>query len=203
MPRKKKITLNPDMYIEIINPNFLFSLQRYFQSHGVIFIDLNTGQPIYGQANIDTLGMVTSLPDDAKTKSNDKPNGFLLVPMEPKKVSVDVEAILTVYQPPENNENLITIQVVNYADLEKWYLLAAEVGKNFVELDEFNNTVTDTTFRLVPLTAPDPDDRTNSAVNAMLGNIQKYRPGGGSLTAISDLEVDGQGDDFDENEDEV
>lgn len=202
MPRKKKITLDPDMYVEVINPDFLFALQRYFQSQGVIFIDLNNGHPIYGQVNIDTLGMVTSLPDDTKTKTPDKPNGFLLDPMEPIKVVIDVEAILTLYQPPKNNKNIITIQVVNLADLEKWYKLAAEVGKNFVELNKFNNTVTDTTFQLVPLAAPDPDDRTNSAINTMLGNIQKYRSGGSSFTAISGLEVDGEGDDFDD-EDEI
>lgn len=188
------------MYIRIIDANFFFALQNYFQQLGVIFIDLNTGQPIYGQVNVDTLGMVTSLPKKVQPKPNNSGDGFLLPQMEPKKISVDVEATLNLYQPPENSENIVTIQVVNQADLDKWYKLTAEVGKHFVELDEFENTFTDTTFHIVPLAVPDPADSTNSAISTMLGNIQNYRSGSDSVYAFSDQDIPLSDLDFDGEE---
>lgn len=203
MPRKKKIVIDSKMYVSIVDPSFLFTLQKYFQNLGITFIDLNTGKPIMGQVNIDTLGMVTSLPNHLNSKSTSKPNGFLLEQMEPKESPVEIEATLYVSQPPDTEENYITIQVLDQRDVEKWYQIAAQVGKNFVGLDDFDRVVTNTYFKVVPLAAPDPQDPTRSAVKTMLGNIQQYNSDSSSYSAISDLEVDGEGDEFDENEDEV
>ncbi len=169
------IPLNPDLFIKKINNDLYYSVQSAFQDKGVSFVDLNNGHIIYGQINIDTIGMVLKLPPEKQATTSPMAAKFLIPPKIHKRI-VDVEATLNIYEPKDTAEPIIfTIQVVNENDLDEWIKIIQDVGCKYVYLDEFQNKTTDMLFRVVGLAKPDPSDTTNSAVNAMLGNIQRYR----------------------------
>lgn len=169
------ISINPDMFLKKISNKLLFSVQQAFQEKGVTLVDLNNGHLVYGQVNIDTIGMVLDLKEDKKVDRGGTANNFLIPPKKHKKI-VDVEATLNIYEPSDSAEPVIfTIQVVNENHLDRWIEIIQEVGCQYIYLDEFQNKVTEAIFRVVALAMPDPTDTTNSAVNTMLGNIQRYR----------------------------
>lgn len=169
------IPINPDLFIKKISNSLYYSVQAAFQEKGVSFVDLNNGHIIYGQVNIDTIGMVLSLPKEKEVNTNTVASKFLIPPKKHKKV-VDVEATLNIFEPSDPNEPIIfTIQVVNENNLDDWIEVIQEVGCKYVYLDDFENKVCEILFRVVGLANPDPDDPTDSAVNTMLGNIQRYR----------------------------
>lgn len=199
----KMITLDPNLYISIVDADFYFSVQKAFQALGVLFIDLNDGHIIRGHANIDTLGMLSKLPPEKPQKSYGIADRFLIPPNLPKIISYDVEATINIYEPKDSDEPCIfTIQIVNQNDLEVWYKIVAEVGKLFVEFNKFENKVPKAVFRLIPLAVPDETDPL-SAISAMLGNIQRYRAGGYLGSAISNNYLELGEDDWMDGEEDV
>lgn len=198
----KTITLDPSFFISVIDADFYFSVQQAFQALGIFFIDLNNGRVINGNINIDTLGMVSKLPPLNTPKPQGNIVNFLLPAHPPKPITVDVEATLNFYEPKDTIEPYIfTIQVVNQNELEFWYKIVAEVGKEYINLDKFENKFPQAIFRLIPLCLPTEADPA-SAISAMLGNIQRYRAGDGCDSAISCDYLDGEDGDWDNEEED-
>lgn len=169
------ITVSPDLFIKKISNDLYYSVQSAFQEKGVSFVDLNNGHIIYGQINIDTIGMVLKLPPEKQAATSPAAAKFLIPPKAHKRI-VDVEATLNIYEPKDTSEPIIfTIQVVDENNIDEWIKIIQDVGCKYIYLDEFQNKTTDILFRVVGLAKPDPGDPTNSAINAMLGNIQRYR----------------------------
>lgn len=177
--KPKTITLNPKFYITIVDANFYFSVQQAFQALGISLIDLNSGQIINGNANVDTLGLISKLPPEKEVPNRGNTSHFLFPDSTPKHKSYDIEATLNIFEPQDSNEPVMfTIQVLNQDEIEFWYKIVAEVGKNYVEMDEYNNLFATAIFHIVPLAIPNGQDL--SAIRTMQGNIQRYRPGGDS-----------------------
>ncbi len=200
--KTKKVALDPKFFISIVDADFYFSVQQAFQALGISFVDLNNGQIITGNVNIDTLGMISKLPPEKDTLVRGNVRYFLIPFSAPKHKSYDIEATINIFEPPDSNRPVeFTIQVLNQNDLEFWYKTVAEVGKNYIDIDEFDNLFPRAVFRIVPLALPDGDDL--SAVRAMQGNIQRYRPGGDSLGSSVSNEYFGIPDWLDEEEDDI
>lgn len=196
---KKTVTVSPDLFITIIETDFYFTVQKAFQDLGVTFIDLNNGHVITGQINIDTLGMIRGYkPSNGKQPENELSSHFLLPPKDQKEPTFDVEATINIYEPKESSETIFTIQVININELSDWYNLAAQVGAQFIKLDEFENKVPAATFRIVPLTVPDPQNP-NSSAQAMRNNIQRYSASNSSFYAVSDQSIYPYEDDLEED----
>lgn len=177
--KSKKIALNPKFFITIVDANFYFSVQQAFQALGIQLIDLNNGQIINGNANVDTLGLISKLPPKKEVPDRGNTSHFLFPISTLKHKSFDVEATLNIFEPSNPDDPIVfTVQVINQDDIEFWYKIVAEVGKNYVQMDEYDNLFTTAIFRIVPLAIPNGQDL--SAIRTMQGNIQRYRPGGDS-----------------------
>lgn len=189
--KSKSVSVNTDLFLNVINPNLLFNVQRAFQSQGITFVNLSNGRFIYGNVNTDTLGMVRSSPGVKETTHN---FGFPVnhtgqFTPKPKQVIVNVEATLNIYEPPKKTDPVVfTVRVVNKADLEYWYSLSQNIGLGFLKLVRGKPKPL-AVFNIVPLTSPDEADP-NSSISTMLELIQGYTTSpSGNVHAVSNTRL--------------
>lgn len=194
------VEVNTNLFLKIIYPEILYEVQDELTKRGIYFIDLNNGQIIKGNINIDTLGLI-SKKSFKKTKKAKGNTAHFLIPGDSQKV-FDVEATINIYQTSnENDPTIFTVQIVNEKDLDFWYQIFVEIGQKYLyqlPTEEIKSTVI---FHLVPLTLPSPKDP-KSAIQAMLGNIQNYS----AITKSGFDSLPGYaypGSDFDEYDEEL
>lgn len=169
---KKTIEINTNLFLKVVYPDLLYHVQNKLVEFGIIFIDLNTGLPISGNINIDTLGMIRNKSLKKPNSSNQNVNPFL-IPQKDNKI-YDIEATINIYEPPnENDPPIFTIQVIDENDLEFWQEIFIELGQYYIYQKPSGIICTEVIFHLVPLTLPNEKDP-RSAINAIRGNIQKY-----------------------------
>lgn len=173
--KKDKVTIevNANIYLKVIYPELLYTVQNSLSKRGIHFVDLNTGFLITGNMNIDTLGMISkkSLKKPAKNAGN---TAHFLVPQKIKKV-YNIEATINIYEPQDEKHPVIfTIQIIDENDLEFWQKIFIEIGQNHLYQKPSGEITSDVVFHLIPLTLPNPKDP-QSVIKAMLDNIQKYQ----------------------------
>lgn len=167
------IKVNISNFMNVVYPDFLYTIQNKFREYGVKFIDLNTGLIVEGNVNIDTLGMITkkSFKKTKKTKGNT--SHYLIQPN--KKRVYDVEATINIFQPTnDDNPDIITIQVVNQNDLKLWQDICLDIIRDYLYPEPNGRVKSKLIFHLIPLALP---SRSNpqSAIQTMLDNIQNYQ----------------------------
>ena len=203
-PKKKKVVeIDLSDLIRVTQPTLYFQVQKAIQDQDIVLVDLNSGKHISGQVNLATIGLVqkTSLP----TIKEKPPLGFPIKhqnysPQEttPKFVN-RVEATLSAYHgEQENDPLLIVVQVINQNHLEIWSQKIVSVIPNFFVLGPKNKPIPTVVFEVEALCLPDENDP-DSSIEAVLNEIQKFRPGY-EESAISNDFMDGESADFDEYE---
>ncbi len=176
---KKTIEINTNLFLKVIYPDLLYDVQNKLAKSGIIFIDLNTGFPISGNINIDTLGMISEKSLKKPNSSNQNVNHFL-IPQKDNKI-YNIEATINIYEPPSENEpSIFTIQIINENDLEFWQKIFIELGQHYIYQKPSGRICTEVIFHLVPLTLPNENDP-ESAIDAIRGNIQKYQTSNKSM----------------------
>lgn len=174
---KNKVTIDVDtsLFINLVYPDLLYTVQNLLKQQGVQFIDLNTGLIVTGNLNINTLGMITKKSFKKSKKKKGNADHFLIPPKSQK--IYDIEATINIYEPESPNDpTIFTIQVIDENDIEFWHETLVGVGQNFIYQKPSGRLGTEAVFQLIPLSLPNPKDP-KSAIQAMLGNLQRYRSG--------------------------
>ncbi len=194
------VSVDSTLFVKVIYPDILYSVQNQLKEHGVDFIDLNNGEIVNGNINIDTLGMIVKKKVKKEKKSKGNATHFLLPPLEKKKI-FDIEATINIYQPQsENDPTIFTVQVIDENNLKFWQRVFIDIGKAYLSQRASGEINPEAIFHLIPLTLPDPSDP-KSAIQAMRGNIQRYSASSqNSLNLSSGLYYPEDEEFFDEEE---
>lgn len=151
----------------------MYNIQNQIKEFGVDFVDLNTGEIIKGNIYIDTLGMIVKKKIKKVKKQKETPLIFFYHHLK-EKSSFDIEATINIYQPQNQNDpTIFTIQIIDEGNLKFWQRMVVEIGKVYLSQRASGEILPEVIFHLIPLTIPDPTDP-ESAIQAMLGNIQRY-----------------------------
>lgn len=213
--KKKKTSKKSEVFEEVVDidvsniirvtqPTLYFQVQKAIQDQAVVLVDLYSNKPISGQVNLASIGLIqkTSLP----TIKQKPPLGFpikhqaSLNKEAPPRFVERVEATLSAYHgEQEGDPLLIVIQVINQKHLEIWSQKIVNLIPSFLVIGPKNKPVTSVVFEVEALCLPGEDDP-DSSIDAILNEIQKFRPESGDSAVSSDF-VDGNSMDEDGYED--